>query len=225
MQSAGDKSQEPEGICSLRGDMGQWRNFSLFFFFVCCHRAACLGRQTSGKPKSHVPEIPWPTRGRIKRSRVSECSALIPSFPPTSALFGAKHSDLSSLYYSHPSSCSLSTSCYCECCKVIVLHRYLGGKGQFGLHCKETLSLLVVSCQTRVLMTEKGILGPLSGLMVLKALSRMTKQQVGQQAGSQVMRCAVLAGQRAERCSICGCPTVVLTEGLPGTDVASTPKL
>lgn len=113
---------------------GTMEKFFFVFFFVCCHRAACLGRQTSGKPKSHVPEIPWPTRGRIKRSRVSECSALIPSFPPTSALFGAKHSDLSSLYYSHPSSCSLSTSCYCECCRVIVLHRYLGGKGQFGLH-------------------------------------------------------------------------------------------
>lgn len=48
-------------------------------------------------------------------------------------------------------------------------------------------------------VTEKEILGPFSGLMVLKALSSMTKQQVGQQAGSQVMRCAVLAGQREQK--------------------------
>lgn len=34
MQSAGDKSQEPKGICSQQGDMGQQRNFSSFFCTV-----------------------------------------------------------------------------------------------------------------------------------------------------------------------------------------------
>lgn len=43
-------------------------------------------------------------------------------------------------------------------------------------------------------MTEKGILGPLSRMMVLKVLSSMTKQQVEQQSGSRVIGCAVLAG-------------------------------
>lgn len=125
VQSAGDKSQEPKGICSQRGDTEQWD----FFFFSFCTVIKQLAWADILKLLGIL--ITCTSRYTVwaGRNRVSEGSAPTSSFAPLLPV----------------PACCLITSCYCHCCKIIILHLYLGRKDQCGLHCKETLSLLVSS--------------------------------------------------------------------------------
>lgn len=87
VQSAGDKSQEPKGICSQRGDTEQWDFF--FFFFSFCTVIKQLAWADTLKLLGIL--ITCTSRYTVwaARNRVSEGSAPTSSFAPSSQFLPA----------------------------------------------------------------------------------------------------------------------------------------